>query len=298
MEGGAPKASFADVATGQASVSASPAPSVARGAALEELPSPERSTSLEVSAGTSRSLVRVAALDEVAEEREWGSVHMEVGDMVSALTTMLGSMRGIVAPIGQVLMACSRENSQLLAKETRWSEGLATQLAAAHQEVAELAPTTQEVTDLQVREKDARDNARKVEEKLVALIERARMDALEAERLWKERDDLLWAIEVLRTGTEPTCQERTNAQQQVSHLEELWRERDLKVAVEGVSIGFAVEVGQRQEEVQRLEAKVTQQRDEVCRLWVDVDSLDDKLRAEVVKSRGLEKELSEVKDTL
>jgi hypothetical protein len=30
----------------------------------------------------------------------------------------------------------------------------------------------------------------------------------------------------------------------------------------------------------------------------DLDSLDDKLRAEVAKSRGLERELSEVKDSL
>ena len=78
IEGGAPEASFMDVAMGQASLSMSPAPSVARGAALEELPPLERSALLEVSAGTSRSLVRVAALDEATEEREWGSVHMEL----------------------------------------------------------------------------------------------------------------------------------------------------------------------------------------------------------------------------
>ena len=66
----APEASFVDVAIGQASVSASLAPSIARGPALEELPSQERSTPLEVDAGTSWSLVRVAALDEAAEERE------------------------------------------------------------------------------------------------------------------------------------------------------------------------------------------------------------------------------------
>ena len=34
----------------------------------------------------------------------------------------------------------------------------------------------------------------------MALIERTRTDAVEAERLWKERDDLLRAIEELRTG--------------------------------------------------------------------------------------------------
>ena len=48
------------------------------------------------------SLVRVAALEEAAEEREWGSVHTEVGDAVRTLTTMLSSMRDIVAPDGQV----------------------------------------------------------------------------------------------------------------------------------------------------------------------------------------------------
>jgi len=70
MEGGALEASFTDVVIGQASMSVSPAPSIAREAALEELPPPERSALLEVSAGTSWSLVRVAALDEAVEERE------------------------------------------------------------------------------------------------------------------------------------------------------------------------------------------------------------------------------------
>ena len=50
----------------------------------------------------SRSLVRVATPDEAVEEREWGSVHMEVGDEVRTLTTMLSSMHDIVAPVGQV----------------------------------------------------------------------------------------------------------------------------------------------------------------------------------------------------
>ena len=62
----------------------------------------ERSAPLEVGAGMSRSLVWVAALDEAAEEREWGSIHMEVGDAVHALTTMLSSMHDIVAPVCQV----------------------------------------------------------------------------------------------------------------------------------------------------------------------------------------------------
>ena len=101
-EGGALEACFMDVAIGQASVFASPIPSITRGAALEELPPQEKLTPLEVGVGTSRSLVRVAALNDAAEEREWGIIHIEVGDAVHALTTMLSSMRGIIAPVGQV----------------------------------------------------------------------------------------------------------------------------------------------------------------------------------------------------
>ena len=68
--------------------------------------------------------------------------------------------------------------------------------------MVELALVAREVADLQVREKDARDNVREAEEKLEALIERARLDVMEAERLQKERDDLLRAIEELRSRTE------------------------------------------------------------------------------------------------
>ena len=66
--------------------------------------------------------------------------------------------------------------------------------------MAELVPTAREVADLRVREKDARDNAYEAKEKLMALINRACTDAVEAERLWKERNDLLQAIEELRMG--------------------------------------------------------------------------------------------------
>ena len=45
-------------------------------------------------------------------------------------------------------MARSREKSQFLAEEMRWDKGLATQLAVAHREVAELAPITREVANL------------------------------------------------------------------------------------------------------------------------------------------------------
>ena len=82
------------------------------------------------------------------------------------------------------------------------SEGLAAQLAVACQKVAELVPTTREVADLRVMEKEVHDDAREAKEKLAALIERACMDTVQAERLRKEQDDLLWAIEELRMGTE------------------------------------------------------------------------------------------------
>ena len=108
--------------------------------------------------------------------------------------------------------------------------------------------------------------------KFTALIERARTDAVEAERPRKERDDLLRAVEELRTGIDLARQERADAQQRICHLEnELRRDKDLKVAAKGVSTGLAAEVGQCQEEVRRLEVKVIQQRDEVRRLWADVN---------------------------
>ena len=94
--------------------------------------------------------------------------------------------------------------------------------------------------------------------KFTALIERARTDAVEAERLRKERDDLLRAVEELRTGIDLARQERADAQQQINHLkDELQGERDLKVAAKGVATRLTMEVGQRQEEVRRLEVEVT-----------------------------------------
>ena len=86
--------------------------------------------------------------------------------------------------------------------------------------MAELAPTTQEVADLRVREKDAHDDTHEAEEKLMALIERACTDAVEAERLWKERDDLLWAVEELHTGIDLAHQEHAVTQQWINHLED------------------------------------------------------------------------------
>ena len=45
------------------------------------------------------------------------------------------------------------------------------------------------------------------------MIERAHTDIMETKRLWKERDNLLRAIEELCTGTELACQEHTDTQQ-------------------------------------------------------------------------------------
>ena len=53
----------------------------------------------------------------------------------------------------------------------------------------------------------------------MSLIERVCTNAVEAERLWKERGDLLRAIEELRVGTELARQEHADAQQRVGHLE-------------------------------------------------------------------------------
>ena len=85
-------------------------------------------------------------------------------------------------------MAHSWEKSQFLAEETRRRRGWPHSLLPP---LTELAPAAQEVANLRVREKDAHDDTREAEEKLTALIERARTDAVEAKRLRKEQDDLL-----------------------------------------------------------------------------------------------------------
>ena len=98
------------------------------------------------------------------------------------------------------------------------------------------------------------------------------MDAIAAKWLWKEWDDLLWVVEELLMGIDPARMEHADAHWWINLLEdELQRERDLKVAAEGVSVGLAMEVGQCQEEIQHLEAKVTRQHDEVHKLWADVN---------------------------
>ena len=80
----------------------------------------------------------------------------------------------------------------------------------------------------------------------MTLIKRVRTDAIEAERLRKEQDNLLHAIEELRTGIDLARQECADAQQRIDHLEdELQRERDLKVVAKGMPTRLAMEVGQR-----------------------------------------------------
>ena len=104
----------------------------------------------------------------------------------------------------------------------------------------------------------------------MALIKRAHTYTMEAERLWKEWDDLLQAVEGLRMERDLAHQECAEAQQRIDLLEgELEEERDLKVVAKGVSARLTMEVGQRQEEVWCLDAEVTQQHDEVCRLRAD-----------------------------
>ena len=69
---------------------------------MEELLPQEGSTPLGIGMEPSRSLVWVVALDDAAEERGWWSIHTEVGTTVRALTTVLSSLRDIIAPVGQV----------------------------------------------------------------------------------------------------------------------------------------------------------------------------------------------------
>ena len=70
-----------------------------------------------------------------------------------------------------------------LAKEKQWHEELEAPLAAARQEVAELAPVNQELADLWIKEAEARVDAQEAREKLVALLDRTRVDEAEAKRL-------------------------------------------------------------------------------------------------------------------
>ena len=116
--------------------------------------------------------------------------------------------------------------------------------------MAELAPIHQEFTDLRIKIAEARIDAQEVGEKLVALLERTRVDEAEAERLWKEWDDLLQTLEGFCTVCDLCRQERADAQQQIDLLRgKLEEERDLKVDAEGVTTRLATEVDRRQEEI-------------------------------------------------
>lgn len=189
--------------------------------------------------------VTLFTLDDVAEEREWGSIHTGVGTMDHALTMALSVLQDIVAPAGQVrhicafifplfsffvslpriflqsLMARSQEKSQFLRQqkdawnrltEEAWLCGeQSKQLVAAHQKVAELAPAAEEVAYLQIREADACRPANKVEESFTALAKRAHKDTTMTEQLRKERDGLHQAMEELHREHDAAHQERTTA---------------------------------------------------------------------------------------
>ena len=128
----------------------------------------------------------------------------------------------------------------------RLCEELVAQLAAARQEVDELAPVRQELADLQIKYTEAHDHTCEAGEKLLDLIESMHMDAAEIKWLRKEHDD---------------------AQQRIDFLEgKLWGEKDLKVMIEAVTARLAMEVSQRQEKARILEAEVAQRRDEARKL--------------------------------
>jgi hypothetical protein len=46
--------------------------------------------------------VTLLALNDAIEEKEWGSVHMEVETTVRALTNALSSLHDVINPVGQV----------------------------------------------------------------------------------------------------------------------------------------------------------------------------------------------------
>ena len=71
----------------------------------------------------------------------------------------------------------------------RLHEELATQLTAARQEVAKLAPVRQELADLRIKYVEAHDDTREAIEKLLDLVESTHTDTAEIKRLWKECDD-------------------------------------------------------------------------------------------------------------
>lgn len=92
-----------------------------------------------------------------------------------------------------------------------------------------------------IRYVDACDDATEAEEKLISLLDRAQADAEKTELLRMERSGLLQTAEGLRT-------ERDNAQWRVASLEdELWGDKDLKLAAAAVTARLAMEATQNQE---------------------------------------------------
>lgn len=81
---------------------------------------------------------------------------------------------------------CEKDVWDRLSEETRLCGELVEQLGAARREVDKLAPASQKLASLRIRETDACKHIREAEKKLAALIERARMDAVVSEQLWKE----------------------------------------------------------------------------------------------------------------
>ena len=65
--------------------------------------------------------------------------------------------------------------------------------------MAELAPVRQELANLWIKYAEARDDACEAREKLLDLVESTFTDTVEIERIWKECDDLLQAVEGFHT---------------------------------------------------------------------------------------------------
>jgi hypothetical protein len=80
----------------------------------------------------------------------------------------------------------------------------------------------------------------------VSLAERARLDTVKTERIRKERDELLEAVEGLRTERDSARQESADAHQRIDHLMgEFEKERKVKIEAEDVAASLAIEVAQQ-----------------------------------------------------
>jgi predicted nucleic acid-binding Zn-ribbon protein len=114
-------------------------------------------------------------------------------------------------------------------------------------------------------EADARRHADKDEEKFVAPVEKARLDAAEIERIQKERDELLQTMARLR-------QEHADVHQWINDLlGEVEKERESNIEAESMSARLAVQVGQHRARIQTLEAEVVEQREEAHKLQEQVN---------------------------